>query len=277
MIQAVIGGKLPRCYENSEDILTSTIFGTLRYLKPDTLLIPFIESAFLYNKKRTTLGEALERIGIRLENYKKVDYIFWTNNLNYGEPDLILIFKDHNQSLKDLLLIIEVKFKSGKSGLDDKDQLVRYFEAVNYDIENFTDPSVSNFKGLKGYIIYLTANKAHLEIDDSSKIIEERYNVKDKIFHLRWQDLYKILEGKQGDCLQYEKAIINDLLLYMDRLGLWDYKGISLPGKSLNFATSQQYPVFYNHEDMSGKSNTYFDSLDKLDFAIGENIFFKEN
>ena len=56
LIQAVLEGK-SLGYEYREDILTSTVFGTLKYIRPDMVLIPFIESAFLYDEKRTTLGE----------------------------------------------------------------------------------------------------------------------------------------------------------------------------------------------------------------------------
>ena len=144
MIQAVLGGKSLN-YEYTEDILTSTVFGTLKYLKPDMALIPFIESAFLYNEGRTTLWEKLNSEGIELRCYQKVNYIFWTRNHNYGEPDLILVFSDHVHSCDDLLIVVEVKFKSEKSGTDENDQLVRYFEAINNNIESFT--RLFNIKG----------------------------------------------------------------------------------------------------------------------------------
>jgi len=65
-----------------------------------------------------------------------VEYIFWARHPKHGEPDLILIFRDHVHGLDDLLLVVEAKLKSGKSGTDEKDQLARYFKAINFDIEN---------------------------------------------------------------------------------------------------------------------------------------------
>jgi hypothetical protein len=186
LIQAVLEGK-SLGYEYTEDILTSTVFGTLKYLRPDMILIPFIESAFLYNGKRTTLWEKLNSEGIELRCYQEVEYVFWTWNQNYGEPDLILIFRDHVHGFDDLLLIVEAKFKSGKSGTDENDQLVRYFEAINNDIENFTESSVSSFKGRKGYIVYLTEAEAYSDITATTKIIQSRYiEIKENVFHLRW-------------------------------------------------------------------------------------------
>jgi hypothetical protein len=194
LIQAVLEGK-SLGYEYTEDILTSTVFGTLKYLRPDMVLIPFIESALLYNKERTTLWEKLNIEGIELRCYREVEYIFWAWNQNYGEPDLILIFRDHVHGLEDLLLVVEAKFKSGKSGTDENDQLARYFEAINFAIENFAESSVSGFRGKKGYIIYLTEAEAYSDIMKTTQIIQNMHNeIKENIFHLRWHQLYKTLE-----------------------------------------------------------------------------------
>ena len=89
LIQAVLEGK-SLGYEYTEDILTSTVFGTLKYLRPDLILIPFIESAFLYNEERTTLWGKLNSEGVELRCYGEVEYAFWSWNQNDGEPDLIL-------------------------------------------------------------------------------------------------------------------------------------------------------------------------------------------
>jgi len=64
--------------------------------------------------------------GIELRCYKTVDYVFWASNFNYGEPDLILIFSDHVHGDEDFLLIIEAKFKSGKSSINENDQLAQF-------------------------------------------------------------------------------------------------------------------------------------------------------
>lgn len=276
MIQAILSGKSPD-YENREDILTSTVFGLLKYLKPDMALIPFIESAIIYRENSTTtLLEQLNSEGIELKSYHKVEYIFWTRNQNYGEPDLILIFSDHVDGLEDFLLVIEAKHKSGKSGTGEYDQLLRYFEAINYDIENFTDPSVSGFRGKKGYIIYLTEAEAYSDIMASIKLIQSKHNeITGNIFHLRWHQLYKILEKPDPGFTQYEREIINDLIQYMDKVGLRDYKGIPLPDESLIIALSLPYPVFYYDSKRNNENNTFFDRLWDLNLKVDGCIFYK--
>ena len=275
MIQAVLGGK-SLGYEYTEDILTSTIFGLLKYLRSDMVLIPFIESAFLYDKERTTLWEKLNIEGIELRCYREVEYIFWAWNQNYGEPDLILILREHVHGLDDLLLVVEAKFKSGKSGIDENDQLARYFEAINSDIENFTESSVSSFRGKKGYIIYLTEAEAYSDIMATTQLIQSKHNeIKENVFHLRWHQLYKTLEKMYPYFSSYEIDIVFDLMKYMEKLGLRDFSGISLPDESLSSAFSLPYPIFYNDGKCIMEKNTYFDQLSNLNIRIDKNIFYR--
>lgn len=274
MIQVVLKGK-SLGYEYTEDILTSTVFGNLRYIRPDLVLIPFIESAFLYNEARTTLWEKLNIAGIELRCFQKVEYIFWAWNQNYGEPDLILIFRDHIHGLDDLLIVVEVKFKSKKSGTDENDQLARYFEAIHNNMESFTELSVSDFKGEKGYIVYLTEAEACSDITATTQIINRRYDIRENVFHLRWHLLYKTLEKMYSYLSSCEKVIVDDLIKYLEKLGLVDFSGISLPPKSLIADFSVSYPIFYNEGKSALIQKTYFDHLNDINIELDENIFYK--
>lgn len=278
MIQAVLASK-SLGYEYTEDILTSTVFGTLKYLRSDIILIPFIESAFLYNDQRTTLWEKLNSEGIELRCYREVEYVFWPRNNNYGEPDLVILFKNHIHGYDDFLLIVEAKFKSPKTGTEEKDQLVRYYEAVIKDIENFSEPAISSFKGKKGYIIYLTEAEAYSDIIASSYLLGNKYNeLTDQIFHLKWQQLYKTFEIMYEFCFSNEKTIVDDLIEYLKKLGLRDFSGISLPDASLNAAFSLQYPVFYGNKFGDKKKNTFFDQMViELDLNREKTIFYRGN
>lgn len=276
MIQAVLGGK-SLGYQYTEDILTSTVFGTIKYLKPDAILIPFIESAFLYDENRTTLWQKLKSVGIELRCYQEVEYVFWAWNQKFGEPDLILIFKNHIHGEDDFLLVVEAKFKSGKSGTDENDQLARYFEAISYDINNFSESSVSAFNGKKGYIVYLTESEAYSDILASTQIIQSKYNeVKENVFHLRWHQLYKTLETMYPFYSSYENVIVDDLMQYMEKVGLRDFSGISLPDESLCPEFIQPYPIFYEDGKSISRKKTYFDQLGELDIRIEKSIFFEE-
>ncbi len=274
MIQAVIEGK-SLGYEYTEDILTSTVFGTIKYLKPDAVLIPFIESAFLYDKNRTTLWKKLNSEGIELRCYRDIEYVFWAWNQHYGEPDLILIFRNHIHGEDDFLLVVEAKFKSGKSGINENDQLVRYFDAININIENFTETAISSFKGIKGYIVYLTESEAYLDISATNQIIQSKYNdIRENVFHLRWHQLYKVFEKMYSFYTTYEKAIVDDLMLYMEKVGLRDFSGISLPDEHLSAAFLSPYPVFYNGGICVKEKETFFDQLADIEVRFDNDIFF---
>ncbi|WP_378956711.1 PD-(D/E)XK nuclease family protein [Pelosinus sp. sgz500959] len=245
---------------------------------PDKALIPFIESAFLYDETRTTLWKRLNSEGIELRCYREVEYVFWASNSNYGEPDLIIVFSSHIHGQDDFLLIIEAKFKSGKSGTDENDQLARYFDAINKDIENFSDASISNFKGKKGYMVYLTEAEAHTDICASSKIIQSRHNgIQDNVFHLRWHQLYKTFEMMYSYYSDNERVITDDLMKYLEKLGLRDFSGITLPSKSLISGFSHNYPIFYQDEEIQDESKTYFSSLPDVGLSYKSFIFFRGN
>jgi len=55
---------------------------------------------------------------------------------------------------------------------------------------------------------------------------------------------------------------------YMEKLGLRDFSGISLPDESLNLAFSLPYPIFYNDGKINAKKKTYFDQLNKINWLI---------
>ena len=70
------------------------------------------------------------------------------------------------------------------------------------------------------------------------------------------------------------KEIVYDLMKYLEKLGLRDFSGISLPDESLSLAFSLPNPVFYNDSKCTAKNNTYFDQLGNLDIKIDKNIFY---
>ena len=74
------------------------------------------------------------------------------------------------------------------------------------------------------------------------------------------------------DYTTQEKEIVDDLLLFMDRIGLRDFSGISLPGEDLCEAFQTTKTVFYM--DILDMKTTYFDSLFELDINLDEYIFF---
>ena len=69
-----------------------------------------------------------------------------------------------------------------------------------------------------------------------------------------------------------QEKIVDDLLLFMDRIGLRDFSGISLPDEELCEAFQTANAIFY--EVIFDMKTTYFDGLYDLDIDFDEYIFF---
>ena len=122
MIEAEIKGKLPEV-ENKEDVLTSSTFGMLKYISDNSVLINILKYAQTINEKSFH-----DCIDVNLLDYQ-AEYVFWPTLPEYGEPDLLIVFRGENG--RELQLCIEVKYYSSKSGEGENDQLRRYFEALD--------------------------------------------------------------------------------------------------------------------------------------------------
>jgi hypothetical protein len=55
-----------------------------------------------------------------------------------------------------LLIVVEVKYKSPKSGTGEHDQLRRYYEAVYHHLKRLDNVQVSSFDGPVRLLVYLT-------------------------------------------------------------------------------------------------------------------------
>jgi hypothetical protein len=278
MIQAVLQGKSAGC-EYSEDMVTSTVFGSLRYL-PTEVLITFLESAFVYNEERTTLWKHLQVGNYELRRYRKIKYFFWPRHKKHGEPDLILLFTGHVHNQEDLMLLVEVKFKSGKSSTGENDQLKRYYQAINFDLKDFSESELSNFRGQKKCLLYLTEADSHLEIEESIRELKKDCpEFLDHIFHLRWHQLFKIFESTHSGLSSTGKIIVQDLLNLMQNLGLKDFSGITLPDEKLQIIVQKNYPIFYFKKpaEVIEHFHSYFKELPELFIKKHTSIFYKEN
>lgn len=117
MLHALIRGKLSIEQENKEDILTSNVFGALCLCDARSHLLAFLRQA------RTPAGKYLfdNAAIINVE----VDYVFWptfkeNTDARTAQPDLELKIQLDDGSKHHLL--VEAKYRSGKSSFDDVDE-----------------------------------------------------------------------------------------------------------------------------------------------------------
>ena len=186
MLVAEIHGKRFAGADNQEDWLTSAVFGHLRHVPPGIFWGDLFGRSFNTGERRDSLRSQIWAAGIHLSDYSDLKVVFWRTFLGYGEPDLILCFSGASQP--PLIVIVEVKLNSGKSGAGENDQLKRYVELLG-------DPtallSIGRTEPSHRFLVYLTRNFAKIDIEESVElaVLAGNHDAAAKVFGLQWQDV----------------------------------------------------------------------------------------
>ena len=249
MTIAEIYGKLTP-YERMEDLLTSDVFGTFRYLNPAIGLVPFLKRAksFLDDSKPSFLN-----------NVAGAEYIFWphTTQLN-REPDVLILLSCSDGT--NVSLVVEAKYLSGKSnilredtssmaeksGIFDTEKIVHlegdqlaelYHELIKGNIYlDFSRSANAKFECSVNhrYLFYVTANyaKPREEIEETISILEKYGYGRDdfkNLYWINWQTSIPVMEDvlNESSFADYPgtKNLIEDLLSLLRRKGLHDFQG----------------------------------------------------
>lgn len=208
---ALLRGKLSRDQENMEDVLTSNVFGVLKYIPLEAALIPFL------SKARTPGGEFPLA---SLSSYAEATFEFWPwleePNCTPCEPDLLIrINYPHGEKI---LVLIEAKYRSGKSSeeepntscaqseLPPKDQLSREWKNLK---------SLAEKESAQPVLIYLTADIGcpTEEIEASQQALENRKQVRGTICWLSWRHLPAIIVNSEHEMLRDLAAVLHRLSL----------------------------------------------------------------
>ena len=212
MLAAQLNGKLTRKEEDSEDLLTSNVFGSIKYVPYEEGLIPLFSCA-----ESVDGSNPLNNL-VQISN---LEYDFWPRleeeGCNACEPDL-LIQITHTSGAKSIVLI-EAKYKSGKSSEADdndtpNDQLAREWDNLCvYATRTNSDP----------YFLYVTADIGFPISDiEASRLDYLRTRGKNiDILWLSWRKLHAILKS--------DELIINDLRDILWKQGLTFFEGIFIP------------------------------------------------
>lgn len=211
MLQALLHRKLTRPEEGLEDLLTSNIFGLLKYLKPQAALLPFLGLAWdpIANRKLADILRDVEAV----ESWQ-----FWPTLMNSGciscEPDVLIALRNGNG--RKSLLLIESKYRSGKSSEaaeeDERpnDQLAREFDNLRL---------LADSEGTKEFaVVYITTDFTCPlnELQDSAREYQLKRSLPPAIYWLSWRALINVLEPEA----ERESEIARDLLGLMLALDL---------------------------------------------------------
>ena len=198
MLLAEIHGKSVAEARDAEDYLTSAVFGHLRYIPPAVFWPELFAAALAVDKR--PLSQFLPAGGTHL------NVQFWPRTECGDEPDLILTLTYPDGTTAEL--VIEVKLWSGKSGTDERDQLIRYLRGVP-----------------NAVLIYLTPGNPMAEIADSLGTTIARPGDAHRLFGLRWQSLQDIARQSAATAPPPYDRILSDVAEFLACMGLSGFDG----------------------------------------------------
>ena len=180
---------------------------------------------------------------IRLPNISDVTYEFWPylndGNGNSREPD-VLIHITHETKQRTIILV-EAKYKSGKSSEADESSRINDQLASEWDI------LITKETDAKPYLLYITADFSYpnKDIEDAQYEFAKKRNGKLDIVWISWRKLPTVLNDNE--------PILKDLIEVLRKQGLTFFEGIKIPSidripwtfhKNTNFNWKLNYPEF---------------------------------
>jgi len=218
LLQALLKGKLTREEENLEDLLTSNVLGSIKYVLPEEGLLPFLKNC--QNKK----SEPLLTEGATI---LEVNYQFWPwlkETKNRGcEPDVLIFLRlDNGQNL---IILLEAKYRSGKSSeaieeseSNEKTLILNDQLAVEWD--NLVD--LANREKATPVLLYVTADIyfPKKEIEESCKEYKKCRYEDMNVFWISWRKLPNLFFNS-------DNMILSDLVKVLKKIGLSYFERIT--------------------------------------------------
>lgn len=229
MVQAELRNKLgtdgSRAHDRAEDLLTSTVFGLLRYLPLREGLLSLLGRA----RPVRAGGDGIEAPPhdgwIDVSGVTRAELSFWPSFGPFGEPDLLIHLWDGERLLHAVL--IEAKLHSPKSGaagesaedateedVPHPDQLVRYWRGLQL------RPEVT---GVGCSLVYMTSRSMPPLKELHESIV---HSPEMRLAWLHWGDAWAVAHrvATSGDCLPAQ-----DLAALLAHKGFRGFIGFDQP------------------------------------------------
>lgn len=239
MLAAQLRGKLTRKEEDLEDLLTSNVFGSIKYTPNEKGLIPLLSAAEDENGLNPL---------IRLPNISDVTYEFWPylndRKGNAREPD-VLIHITHETKQRTIILV-EAKYQSGKSSEADEGSRINDQLASEWDI------LITKETDAKPYLLYITADFSYpnKDIEDAQYEFAKKRNGKLDIVWISWRKLPTVLNDNE--------PMLKDLIEVLRKQGLTFFEGIEIPSIDRIPWTFQKNTLNFNWKLNSPEFNWRF-------------------
>jgi hypothetical protein len=242
MVDADIRGKLHRdgnnAHSRSEDLLTSTVFGLLRYFSASDGIIPLMERA-----RRASIsdkGLMVEQVETASERWLAVhqavtcEVDFWPSFGDEGQPDVLLTFRDAAMAPTHLV-VVEAKLHSPKSGGLDAEENDEEAEADSEEETESPDQLARYWRGVvrraeqvraECSLLYLTAHSVPpiQELADSLRACPGM-----RLGWLSWRDVWRVVRPLVQRTDRSLAAVDLDRLLVHRGFGALDAFGMTAP------------------------------------------------
>jgi hypothetical protein len=227
-----------------EDQLTGDVFGTLRYIDPQTGLLPFLVSSYCL----TNVGQ---RVHPNFSNATIKQILFWPWIVE-AEPDVLIELAE--DGVQGLVILIEAKYYSPLSSDDPPEDALTPDETITSELasvnpnENSSPDESQNqlvrqmrgmramYPGYRRIQIFLTTDRVYPR-DLLSRVrgLADTEGLGDtELYWLCWHDLPAVLQQALQKCEAWSSErdgiILNDLLLLCERKGFARFSQLVIPG-----------------------------------------------
>jgi len=211
--------------ERMEDLLTSDIFGCMRYLPADKALIPFLHTSRSFHEEAFNIPD----------NIVQIHYSFWPWLKSPGcipcQPDVVIGIETEGFHIH--LVLVEAKYYSGLSSDEDErpepnNQLARELDNLNA-ISCAVLGWTSQLDIASRTLLFVTLDMG-MPCDLLSQSLAEykrKRNRDGDIFWTSWRFLPSMLERAiEKESVTEHIAVIGDMLSLVLRKGLIMFQGI---------------------------------------------------
>lgn len=211
--------------ERMEDLLTSDVFGCLRYIPAERVLLPFLETGLSFHGSTFRMDDEVA----------KVHSAFWPWLTPPGcipcEPDVVFGFETDRRQVH--IVMIEAKYYSELSSEEDQrpepnDQLARELDNLN-STTAFMLKWNPNLEVASRSLVYVTQDMGMPRDDIANSLAEyeRKRGSGGDIYWTSWRLLAPILETElAAEADPTYRAVIGDLLKLMLRKGLTMFRGV---------------------------------------------------
>ena len=222
MLAAILHGKVSRQVEGLEDVVTSTVVGALDLQPPAHGILAWLGGATDPNGYAPPL-ESLDPDRVRVEFWP------WWRAHDGGsalEPDVVLWLGPHDKPTA--FVIIEAKWRSGKSGHGDRDQLAA--QAVRARRRASALPGRPTFLG----IVYVTAHLALpeqelVESQETFRQLTEGSSPPLRVYWTNWHAAHALLATAEQDptSSRAARSVAAQAARALERWGLAPFDGFT--------------------------------------------------